>query len=169
MNGNTLQNLKLLALTVALLAGVSNAFAQSAEETVAFMTDGMEDGREGVSQSKQYLVTQEPGQPKFTITTTPASAPVTVSVQRIDECKFSVEYVGEPEMEGEYILDFAQFVGAGRIGGEVSLQFSGSCPLKFRGECVKDHMVPTGFAVEPLRLDKAIAYFKKTACAGRAF
>lgn len=165
-----MKHINLNAVLVIAFAISGPALAQTAEETVAFMTEGMEDGREVTSGGVEYTISQEDGKASYVITSSSSPPKVELrTVRQIDSCTFDISAKGNPDLEGEYIIDFSRFIGARENAGFVFLNFTGKCPLKFRGECLKEHLVSTGFEVDPRRLSRAIDYFKRTYCAGMAY
>lgn len=154
------------------LASASLSAAQTAEETVAFITDGMEDGRIFSHRDKSVSITQTPGGSTFKIIKTPTeyAVPEELTVRALDKCRFDISTTGGGEPYTGYVIDFSHFIGAEISSGElVTLKFASQCPITFEGGCVADHLVTPGFEVEQWRLNKAIDYFKRTFCSGVAY
>lgn len=165
-------HIKACVLAIFVGAFAMQAHAQTAEETVAFITDGMEDGRTFSHHERSISITQKSGSSTFKIVETPTKGTSSeeLTVRALDKCRFDISSVGGNEPYSGYVIDFSRFIGADVSTGElVTLKFASACPITFNGKCFSEHLVNPGFEIEPRRLNKAIDYFKRTYCSGMAY
>ncbi|MGZ2403326.1 hypothetical protein [Rhizobium ruizarguesonis] len=165
----------LFAIELMVLLSSSSAFAQSAEETVAFILNGVEDGRKLVSRGADIsviaTVKQNASSPAFFTVSPPGKIDlVSIKVTQGSACKFLVERENKDGKRRSDVYDFGKVVDVKYTAGIGLLNFADSCPIKGSdGSCNTTTLIAPDMGTPPQRVRNAITYLKANYCAGSGF
>ncbi len=162
----------LLCTAISMLAFSSTCFAQTAEETAAFLISGLEDGRT-VRDGTEFVATVRridgPGA-SFSWQDRQQNEIAKFSVTQPELCKFKLAVVRSDGGAGSVVYDFENLEGLSILLSTGDLRFSGACPIKEDGgKCTKLTTIVLDDVVTPRRLEKAYRYMKSEFCRGLAF
>lgn len=151
--------------------GAQIAAAQTAEETVAFIVGGLEDGRSYKVFNERFTIVQTPGKAEFRVMAgTPPRSEGLMLIAAQNECVYTLSNLEKPGPDGSFSVDFSQLIGVRSDGPEfLWLDFKGSCPVRAGSECSSSFLLPPGFEDDRGRLDAALTYFRGNFCRGSAF
>ena len=167
----TLRRIVLGLSVVALVNHTTSAFAQTAEETVSFIVQGLEDGKviqkDNVSVAS---VSETAKSPANYLISPPGTLDFDqLTVTQIERCKFQVvKRKGDKIRYSTY--DFNNLTDVSFTLGYGLLNFSGQCPIKDDdGSCNATDLISNKVPTPPRRIIKAISFMKSTYCGGSAF
>jgi hypothetical protein len=147
------------------------ASAQNAEETVAFILHGVEDGRKiAIGSSSVATVTETSRSPAAFAISPPGKLDVDeVSVREVEKCRFEVK-AKRAQKTTTSVMDFQKLNDVKFTLGIGLLNFSGRCAIKGGdGSCNSVAMITADMGTPAQRIRKAISFLKDNYCSGSAF
>lgn len=148
----------------------------SAEETVAFILYGVEDGalvQTGSSFQNNYqsgFISQTEKTPAHFIVPDGLSHLKSLSVDQIDPCVFKVTSTDESSSSHTREYDFNKFSVLTYDGNYWSVRFAGRCPIvNADGSCSKAGGAIVDYSVSVARLQMAADFLKREYCSGAPF
>lgn len=166
-------------MTAALLLVPNGSVAgemPTAEETVAFILYGVEDG--SLLQKSDYLsdthqigfVSQTESAPATFAYPAGLSSLKTVTVKEIAPCIFDVSETDDAGQSSSRKYDFDKFAVLTHSGDYWSVRFAGKCPIvNSDGSCSKTGGAFVDYPVPVSRLQMAADFMKREYCAGAPF
>ncbi|MBX5063187.1 hypothetical protein [Rhizobium lentis] len=166
--------MKLAVFVAAGLMVSGTAFAQSAEETAAFLTFGFRDGGTMGDSKQQGIVRKLSDNPLKLHLDTGKSMTITLTVTQPKHCFFRMQVSDvdhDPKIRSDITYDFSKFTGLENSMGMFTRPvFSGECAITNESEGCVEPFIGARQLFVPIASSQAAAdYMKSKFCAGRAF